>query len=133
MDTTMNGYRWYHLSRKYYQDDLEDFGDFLMRVFQQRVRVWLPRIAKWEGKAETFILNLLRPKRGGLVHIRETEELYDGNVTALDNQGRKRSHAAPAKANTTEPSPSGTTKEVFGRKQSMTEYCSLYHQKWKTF
>ena len=49
-----------------------------------------PELAKWEGKAEDFYFKFAGdPKRGGLVHIRETEELYDGNVTALDNQGRK--------------------------------------------
>ena len=78
-------------SRKYYQDDLEDFGRFSDEgVSTTGKSMAALELAKWEGKAEDFYFKFAGdPKRGGLVHIRETEELYDGNVTALDNQGKK--------------------------------------------
>ena len=78
-------------SRKYYQDDLEDFGRFSDEGISTTGKSMAAlELAKWEGKAEDFYFKFAGdPKRGGLVHIRETEELYDGNVTALDNQGRK--------------------------------------------
>ena len=78
-------------SRKYYQDDLEDFGRFADEGISTTGKSMAAlELAKWEGKAEDFYFKFAGdPKRGGLVHIRETEELYDGNVTALDNQGRK--------------------------------------------
>ena len=78
-------------SRKYYQDDLEDFGRFSDEGISTTGKSMAAlELAKWEGKAEDFYFKFAGdPKRGGLVHIRETEELYDGNVTALDNSGRK--------------------------------------------
>ena len=78
-------------SRKYFQDDLEDFGRFSDEGISTTGKSMAAlELAKWEGKAEDFYFKFAGdPKRGGLVHIRETEELYDGNVTALDNQGRK--------------------------------------------
>jgi antitoxin component YwqK of YwqJK toxin-antitoxin module len=78
-------------SRKYYQDDLEDFGRFSDEGISTSGKSMAAlELAKWEGKAEDFYFKFAGdPKRGGLVHIRETEELYDGNVTALDNQGKK--------------------------------------------
>ena len=82
-------------SRKYYQDDLEDFGRFSDEGISTTGKSMAAlELAKWEGKAEDFYFKFAGdPKTGRFVHIRETEELYDGNVTALDNQGRKRSHA----------------------------------------
>lgn len=78
-------------SRKFYQDDLEDFGRFSDEGISTSGKSMAAlELAKWEGKAEDFFFKFAGdPKRGGLVHIRETEELYDGNVTALDNSGRK--------------------------------------------
>ena len=78
-------------SRKYYQDVLEDFGRFSDAGISTTGKSMAAlELAKWEGKAEDFYFKFAGdPKRGGLVHIRETEELYDGNVTALDNSGRK--------------------------------------------
>lgn len=78
-------------SRKYYQDDLEDFGRFSDEGISTTGKSMAAlELAKWEGKASDFYFKFAGdPKRGGLVHIRETEELYDGNVTALDNEGRK--------------------------------------------
>lgn len=78
-------------SRKYYQDDLEDFGRFSDEGISTTGKSMAAlELAKWEGKAEDFYFKFAGdPKRGGLVHIRETEELYDGNLTALDNSGRK--------------------------------------------
>jgi antitoxin component YwqK of YwqJK toxin-antitoxin module len=78
-------------SRKYFQDDLEDFGRFSDEGISTSGKSMAAlELAKWEGKAEDFYFKFAGdPKRGGLVHIRETEELYDGNVTALDNSGRK--------------------------------------------
>lgn len=78
-------------SRKYYQDDLEDFGRFSDEGISTTGKSMAAlELAKWEGKAEDFYFKFAGdPKRGGLINIRETEELYDGNVTALDNQGRK--------------------------------------------
>ena len=29
------------------------------------------------------------PKRGGIIHIRETEELYTGTITAIDDKEEK--------------------------------------------
>jgi antitoxin component YwqK of YwqJK toxin-antitoxin module len=78
-------------SRKYFQDDLEDFGRFSDEGISTSGKSMAAlELAKWEGKAEDFYFKFAGdPKRGGLVHIRETEELYDGNITALDNQGIK--------------------------------------------
>jgi len=77
-------------SRKYFQDDLEVIEHFshggLSEGGQTPESI---ELKNWKGKAEDFYFKFAGdPKRGGLVHIRETEELYDGNVTALDNQGR---------------------------------------------
>jgi antitoxin component YwqK of YwqJK toxin-antitoxin module len=78
-------------SRKYFQDDLEDFGRFEDEGISTSGKSMAAlELAKWEGPASDFYFKFAGdPKRGGLVHIRETEELYDGNVTALDNSGRK--------------------------------------------
>ena len=78
-------------SRKYYQNDLEDFGRFSDEGISTTGKSMAAlELAKWEGEASDFYFKFAGdPKRGGLIHIRETEELYDGNVTALDNEGRK--------------------------------------------
>jgi antitoxin component YwqK of YwqJK toxin-antitoxin module len=78
-------------SRKYFQDDLEDFGRFEDEGISTTGKSMAAlQLAKWEGTASDFYFKFAGdPKRGGLVHIRETEELYDGNVTALDNKGNK--------------------------------------------
>ena len=78
-------------SGKYYQDDLEDCGRCSDESISTTGKSMATlELAKWEGKAEDFYFKCAGdPKRGGLVHIRETEELYDGNVTALDKSGRK--------------------------------------------
>ena len=79
-------------SRKYFQDDLEVIrhfpdGGLLSEGCPTPDSI---ELKNWKGKAEDFYFKFAGdPKRGGLVHIRATEELYDGNVTALDNQERK--------------------------------------------
>jgi antitoxin component YwqK of YwqJK toxin-antitoxin module len=78
-------------SRKYFQDDLEDFGRFDDEgVSTTGKSMAALELATWKGEASDFYFKFAGdPKRGGIIHIRETEELYDGNVTALDNEGRK--------------------------------------------
>ena len=78
------------------KDGLEDFGRFedesAANSGQSLAAI---ELKEWEGsKDSNFTKSLPRdPKRGGMVWIRETEELYTGAVTALDDKGRKRSSA----------------------------------------
>ena len=79
-------------------------------------------LAKWEGKAEDFYFKFAGdPKRGGLVHIRETEEPTMAMLLLWTIKEEKKPCYASAKANITGPFLNGTTKVVFGRKQSSIE------------
>ena len=77
--------------RKYFQEDLEDFGRFEDQGASEDGRSLAAiELEKWEGTgAEFYHLFAGDPGRGGTLYIRETEELYDGNITALDDKGRK--------------------------------------------
>ena len=78
-------------SRRYFQQDLEDFGRFEDQGASESGRSLAAlELETWEGSGPEFYQKFAGdPKRGGLLHIRETEELYTGTITALDDQGRK--------------------------------------------
>ena len=78
-------------SRRYFKDGLEDFGRFedegAASTGQSLAAI---ELKEWEGSGLEFYKKFAGdPKRGGMVWIRETEELYTGTVTALDDKGRK--------------------------------------------
>ena len=82
------------LSRKYYIDGIEDLSKSKDKEDGEDV-VWgqspaTKALAKWTGKGnelgEKFAGN---PSRDGTLFIRETEELYTGTITALDDSGKK--------------------------------------------
>ena len=78
-------------SRKYYQDDLEDFGRFPDQGSIESGRsLSAIELQEWEGTGLDFYQKFAGdPKRGGVLYIRETEELFTGVITALDDKGRK--------------------------------------------
>ena len=78
-------------SQKYFQDDMEDFGRFDNEGSSETGRSMASlELAEWEGKGSEFYAKFAGdPKRGGILYIRETEELYTGTITALDDQGNK--------------------------------------------
>ncbi len=78
-------------SQRYYQDGLEDFSRFEEEgVAQTGASLASLELKEWEGSAPQFYQKFAGdPKRDGMVWIRETEELYTGTITALDDQGRK--------------------------------------------
>ena len=78
-------------SRRYYKDGLEDFGRFedegAASTGQSLAAL---ELKEWEGPGPEFYKKFAGdPKRNGMVWIRETEELYNGTITALDDRGRK--------------------------------------------
>ena len=82
------------LSRKYYIDGIENLSKSKDKEDGEDV-VWgqsaaTKALAKWTGKGnelgEKFAGN---PSRDGTLFIRETEELYTGTITALDDSGKK--------------------------------------------
>jgi len=78
-------------SRRYFKDGLEDFGRFedegAASTGQSLAAL---ELKEWEGPGPEFYKKFAGdPKRDGMVWIRETEELYTGTVTALDDKGRK--------------------------------------------
>jgi len=78
-------------SRRYYKDGLEDFGRFedegAASTGQSLAAL---ELKEWEGPGPEFYKKFAGdPKRDGMVWIRETEELYNGTITALDDRGRK--------------------------------------------
>ena len=78
-------------SRRYYKDGLEDFGRFedegAASTGQSLAAL---ELKEWEGPGPEFYKKFAGdPKRYGMVWIRETEELYNGTITALDDRGRK--------------------------------------------
>ena len=78
-------------SRKYFQEDLEDFGRFEDQGASESGKSMAAiELEEWEGKGSEFYQKFAGdPKRGGIIHIRETEELYTGTITAMDDKGRK--------------------------------------------
>ena len=78
-------------SRRYFQDDFEDFGRFEDQGASEDGRSLAAiELEKWEGTGTEFYQKFAGdPGRGGTLHIRETEELYNGTITALDDKGRK--------------------------------------------
>ena len=78
-------------SRKYFQEDLEDFGRFADQGASESGKSLASiELEKWEGTGPEFYHKFAGdPSRGGILHIRETEELYNGTITALDDKGRK--------------------------------------------
>jgi antitoxin component YwqK of YwqJK toxin-antitoxin module len=78
-------------SRRYFQDGLEDFSRFEDEgVIQSGASLASVELKEWEGNGAQFFQKFAGdPKRGGMVWIRETEELYTGTITALDDRGRK--------------------------------------------
>jgi antitoxin component YwqK of YwqJK toxin-antitoxin module len=78
-------------SQRYFQNDLEDFGRFESEGAVESGRSLASlELAEWEGTGVEFYQNFAGdPKRGGTLHIRETEELYTGVITALDDKGKK--------------------------------------------
>ena len=78
-------------SRKYFEDDFEDFGRFEDQGASESGKSLAAiELEKWEGTGTEFYQKFAGdPGRGGTLHIRETEELYNGTITALDDKGRK--------------------------------------------
>lgn len=78
-------------SRRYYQDGMEDFSRFDDEgVAQTGATLASVELKEWQGTGPEFYKKFAGdPKRDGTVWIRETEELYTGTITALDDQGRK--------------------------------------------
>jgi antitoxin component YwqK of YwqJK toxin-antitoxin module len=78
-------------SRKFYQEDLEDFGRFKDQGASESGKsLAAVELEEWEGNGGEFYQKFAGdPKRGGMIHIRETEELYTGTITAMDDKGRK--------------------------------------------
>lgn len=78
-------------SRKYYSEGLEDLtkapedDNFRMGESPQAIA-----LKEWSGNGSEFVLLFAgEPTRAGTLHIRETEELYNGTITALDDYGNK--------------------------------------------
>jgi antitoxin component YwqK of YwqJK toxin-antitoxin module len=78
-------------SRRYYQDGMEDFSRFEDEgVAQTGASLASVELKEWQGTGPEFYKKFAGdPKRDGMVWIRETEEFYNGTITALDDQGRK--------------------------------------------
>ena len=78
-------------SRKFYDNDLEDFSRFEDDGASESGKSLAAiELEKWEGKGEDFYFKFAGdPKREGQLFIRETEELYSGTITALDDEGKK--------------------------------------------
>jgi len=79
------------LSRKHYIDGLED----ITKSQEEEEEVWgqsaaSKALAKWTGNGNEFGEKFAGdPSRDGALFIRETEELYTGTITALDDSGKK--------------------------------------------
>jgi antitoxin component YwqK of YwqJK toxin-antitoxin module len=81
------------LSRKHYIDGLEDITK--SQEDEDEDEVWgqsaaSKALAKWTGNGNEFGEKFAGdPSRDGTLFIRETEELYTGTITALDDSGKK--------------------------------------------
>ena len=78
-------------SQRYFQNDLEDFGRFKNEGAAASGKSLASlELAEWEGTGSEFYIKFAGdPNRGGTLHIRETEELYTGIITARDDSGKK--------------------------------------------
>ena len=78
-------------SQRYFQNDLEDFGRFENEGASVSGKSLASlELAEWQGTGSEFYTKFAGdPNRGGTLHIRETEELYTGTITALDDKGNK--------------------------------------------
>lgn len=78
-------------SQRYFQNDLEDFGRFDSEGAIESGRSLASlELAEWKGTGAEFYQKFAGdPNRGGILHIRETEELYTGVITAMDDNGKK--------------------------------------------
>ena len=78
-------------SQRYFQNGLEDFGRFEDEgIIQTGQSLASLELKEWEGTGAEFYKKFAGdPKRGGMLWIRETEEIYTGTITALDDKGRK--------------------------------------------
>lgn len=78
-------------SQRYFQNDLEDFGRFENEGAAASGKSLASlELAEWEGTGSEFYIKFAGdPNRGGTLHIRETEELYTGIITARDDSGKK--------------------------------------------
>mgnify|MGYP001600095719 FL=1 len=78
-------------SQRYFQNVLEDFGRFENEgAAASGKSLAALELAEWEGTGAEFYIKFAGdPNRGGTLHIRETEELYTGVITALDDSGKK--------------------------------------------
>ena len=78
-------------SQRYFQNDLEDFGRFDSEGAVESGRSLASlELAEWEGTGAEFYQKFAGdPNRGGILHIRETQELYTGVITAMDDNGKK--------------------------------------------
>jgi len=82
------------LSRKYYIDGIEDLSKSKDKEDGEDV-IWgqsaaVKALAKWTGNGNEFGEKFAGdPSRDGTLFIRETEELYTGTITALDDSGKK--------------------------------------------
>jgi len=77
--------------RRFFEEDLEDFGRFKDPGASESGKSMAAiELEEWEGNGIEFYNKFAGdPKRGGMIHIRETEELYSGTITAMDDKGRK--------------------------------------------
>jgi antitoxin component YwqK of YwqJK toxin-antitoxin module len=82
------------LSRKHYIDGLEDITKSPEEK-EEEEEVWgqsaaSKALAKWTGNGNEFGEKFAGdPSRDGTLFIRETEELFTGTITALDDSGKK--------------------------------------------
>ena len=75
-------------SRRYYKDGLEDFGRFEGGA-ANRTNLAAIELKEWEGSGLEFYKKFAGDPNAEAWWIRETEELYTGTVTALDDKGRR--------------------------------------------
>ncbi len=78
-------------SQRYFQNDLEDFGRFENEGAAASGKSLASlELAEWQGNGREFYNKFAGdPNRGGTLYIRETEELYTGTITAMDDNGEK--------------------------------------------
>ena len=108
-------------SRRFYRDGREDFSKFEDEgIAQAGASLASVELKEWEGTGPQFYQKFAGdPNRDGTVWIRETEELYTGTITALDDMGRKEAVLNFSKENITERYISGTKMEAFGNKENL--------------
>ena len=108
-------------SQRYFQNDLEDFGRFDSEGAVESGRSLASlELAEWEGTGAEFYQKFAGdPNRGGILHIRETEELYTGVITAMDDNGKKRQFSDTKKGNMTDEFLNGMKMVTYGMKLNL--------------